>query len=84
MASGIELSCMGNGVLRCSLNLSANVLSDFPIYSSPQSTQPTCVCKSLSLFCSMLSLSLGVLDSVASFEIHFYIMLLADVLTALT
>ena len=40
MASDVEVSCTGDGALKCSLNLLANVLPDSPIYSSAQSTLP--------------------------------------------
>ena len=36
----LKWSCIGDGALMCSLNLSANVLPDFPIYSSSKSTLP--------------------------------------------
>ena len=54
----LKWSCMGDGALICSLNLSANVLPDSPIYSSSQSTLPHLYLKITPLFCSMLSLSL--------------------------
>ena len=59
MTSGIKWSCMGGGALICFLNLSANVLPDYPIDSSSQSTLPHLNLYITPPFCSMLSLSLG-------------------------
>ena len=54
----LKWSCMGDGSLICSLNLSANVLPESPIYSTLQSTLPHLYQVNIPLFCSMLSLSL--------------------------
>ena len=52
-------SCMSDSALMCSLNLSAKVLPDSPMYSSSQSTLPHFYLWITPLFCSMVSLSLG-------------------------
>ena len=55
----LEWSCIGDGALMCSLNLSANVLPDSPMYSSSQFILPHLYPYITPLLCSMLSLSLG-------------------------
>ena len=62
----VELVCwwMGDGALRCSLSLSPNALLVSPIYSSGQ-----LICRHLYLymtllFCSLVSLSFGVISNV--------------------
>ena len=40
----IEWSWIGEGILRCSLNLSAKFLADSPIYSSSHPPCCTCIC----------------------------------------
>ena len=52
-------SCMGDGVFRCSLYLSSNVLDDSPIYSSSQSILSHLNQYITLLFLLMVSLSLG-------------------------
>ena len=49
----------GEGVLRCSLNLSAKFLADSPIYSSSQSTLLHLYLYMTPLFFQMVSLSFG-------------------------
>ena len=55
----VEWSWMGEGVLRCSLNLSAKFLADSPIYSSSQSTLLHLNLYMTPLFFQMVSLSFG-------------------------
>ena len=52
-------SWMGDGTFMFSLNLSANVLPDSPMYSSSKSTLPHLNLYITPLFCRMVSLSLG-------------------------
>ena len=79
---------MGDGAFICSLCLSANVLPHSPIYSSSQCTLLHLYLYIMSLFCQMVSLSLGltkkVPDSPASLEVHLYSKFAADVFTAFT
>ena len=81
-------SYMGEGDFRCSLNLSPKVLEDSLIYSSSQSTLSHWYLYMSSLCFWIGSLSLeshqDVLDSGASFKVHLYPKLSANVLNALT
>ena len=54
-----EWSWMGEGVFRCSLNLSAKFLADSPMYSSSQSTLLHLYLYMTPLFFQMVSLSFG-------------------------
>ena len=56
--------CIGDGALRCSLNLSPKVLSDSPMYSSGQLMCGNLNLYIISLFWSLLSLSLGAMRRV--------------------
>ena len=72
----------------CSLNLSAKVLPDSPIYSSSQSTLLHLNLQITSTILQDVIFVLGVhkevLAGIASFEIHFNPMFSADVFVALT
>ena len=52
---------MGDGAFMCSLYLSANVLPDFPMNSSPKFTLPHLYLYIIPLFCQMVSLSLDLI-----------------------
>ena len=55
----LRWSCIGDGVLRCSLYLSSKFLADSPIYSSSQSTLSHLYLYMTPLFLRSGSLSLG-------------------------
>ena len=75
-----------NGAFMCSLNLSANVLSNSPIYSSSQSIPTALVSVNHPTFLedgvSILRVYQEVLDGPASFEMYFNTIFPADVLAA--
>ena len=81
-------SYMGEVGFRCSLNLSPKILEFSPIYSSSQSTPVTLISvddsTSLLDWISVLGSHQEVLDGGASFAIHLYPKLSANVLNALT
>ena len=81
-------SCMGDGVFRCSLYLSSNVLDDSPIYSSSQSILSHLNQYITLLFLLMVSLSLGdtskFLGVFSTFKIYLYSIFPADVFKTLS
>ena len=82
-----EWSYIGEGAFRCSLNLSANVLADSPVYSSSHSTLSIYIYIWLHSFsgCDLYPLEpLGGFDGETSFEMHLYPILLAWSFYALT
>ena len=80
-------SCMGEGALRCSLNLSSKFLADCPMYSWSQSTLPHLYLYMTPLLLRIGSLSLGVMkifDGMTSLQMYFNPIFSASSVEALT
>ena len=78
----LRWSCMGDGALRCSLNLSSKFLADSPIYSSSQSIPVTFIPIYDPTFLEEWIFVIGscekVINGMTSFEMYFNPILLAN------